>query len=81
MRLINVKTNQSLVEFHGEKTVFHNKFLEKEMQELGIPIPHGLRGLYDGKDCIYLYDKTFQKAFREVYYLTSIDPSTFHWQE
>lgn len=81
MRLVNVKTKKSVVEFQGDKTVFHNKYLEKEMKEMGIPIPHGLRGQYEGKDCVYLEDTTFQRAFREVYYVTSVDVRQFHWEE
>lgn len=80
-RLVNRHTNQSIVEFQENKTIFHNKFLENEMRSIGILIPHGLRGIYHGKDCIRLGDKEFQQAFREVYYLTSMNPETFEWLE
>lgn len=81
MKLVNKKNNQSIVEFSEEKTVFHNKFLEQEMRTLGIPIPHGLRGVFQGKDFIYLGDADFQKAFREVYYLVSMNHDQFQWLE
>lgn len=78
-RLVNVQTQQPIVEFEGEQTLIHNKFLKLEMQELGIPIPHGLRGVYHGKECVRLEDSEFQKAFQEIYYLTSMNPQTFRW--
>lgn len=80
-QLLNVHTRQPIIEFEGSKTHIHNKFLEHEMRTLGIPIPHGLRGIYHGKDCILLDDPEFQQAFQEVYYLTSMNPTTFKWSE
>lgn len=80
-RLVNVHTNQPLIEFEGDKTVIYNKYLEHEMRELGIPIPHGLRGVYHGKECVRLEDEEFQKAFKEIYYLTTMNRDTFHWSE
>ncbi len=81
MKLINVQTNQPIVDFQKDKVVFYSKFLEHEMHSLGIPIPHGLRSLFDGKDCIFLGDKNFQKAFKEVYFLTAMDSQLFEWRE
>ncbi len=80
-KLINIQTNQPIVEFEKEKTVIYSKFLENEMRELGIPIPHGLRGVYHGKECVRLEDEEFQKAFKEIYYLTTMNPETFQWLE
>ena len=80
MRLINKKNQKPIVEFRGTQTIFHSKFLEREMRELGILIPHGLRGSYHGKDCIYLGDTEFQQAFKEIYYLTYMNDSEFKWQ-
>ncbi len=81
MMLINRETNQPIIEFQGDKTIFHSKFLEKEMRSMGIPVPHGLRGVYHGKNCICLDDEEFQKAFKEIYYLTAMNPKTFQWRE
>ncbi|MCH9627833.1 MAG: hypothetical protein S4CHLAM2_14790 [Chlamydiales bacterium] len=81
MKLINTKTSQSLVEFEGDRTIFYNKYLEKEMRSIGIPVPHGMRGIYNGKECIRLEDAEFQQAFREIYYLTTMNPETFRWQD
>lgn len=78
MRLIHKQTNQPIVEFKEEEVVFHNKFLEHEMRSIGILIPHGLRGIY-GKDCVRLDDEEFQKAFKEIYFLTTMDPEEFEW--
>jgi hypothetical protein len=81
MKLVNIKTAQTIVEFIGEKTLIHNKFLEEEMRILGIPIPDGLRGRYEGRDIIHLGEKRFQEAFKEIYYLTYMDVRGFHWKE
>lgn len=80
-KLINRHTKQPIVEFEENRTIIHNKFLEHEMRSLGILVPHGLRGIYKGKDCIRLEDEEFQKAFREIYYLTAMNPETFQWVE
>ena len=80
-KLVNKQTKQPIIEFEGEKTIIHNRFLEHEMRNIGIPIPHGLRGVYQGKDCIRLEDKEFQKAFQEIYYLTAMNPTLFQWLE
>ena len=81
MRLVNVTTKKPIVEFEREEVLFHNKYLEREMRLLGIPIPHGLRGVYDGADYVFLGDRSFQQAFREVYYTTSMDQNDFRWVE
>ena len=81
MRLINTLTAKPLVEFSEDQTVIHSKFLEREMRLMGIPVPHGLRGMYHGKECIRLEDEDFQKAFMEIYYLTAMNPETFRWED
>lgn len=81
MRLVNKKSNHPLVEFSKGQTIFYNRFLEQEMRSMGIPIPHGLRGVYHGKDAIFLGEPDFPKAFREVYFFVAMDPETFHWEE
>jgi len=79
MQLINRKTQIPIVEFQKRKTIFHNRFLESEMRTLGILIPHGLRGVFNGKDYVYFGEEDFQRAFREVYYLTSMNTDLFRW--
>jgi len=81
VKLINKQTGQPVVEFGKETVLFHNKFLEREMRALGILIPHGMRGIYYGKDCIRLGEEGFDKAFKEIYYITMMDPEIFEWTE
>ncbi|NGX54321.1 MAG: hypothetical protein K1000chlam4_01047 [Chlamydiae bacterium] len=45
---------------------------------MGIPIPHGHRGTFNGRDCVFLDDDYFQRAFKEIYYPQAMDPVTFH---
>lgn len=78
-RLINKRTQQPIVEFTQGKATFHSRFLENEMRSIGINIPHGLRGIYHGKDTVRLDDIEFEKAFQEIYFLTTMDPTTFEW--
>lgn len=81
MRLINRQNGKPLVEFKKERTIFYSKFLELEMKRLGISIPHGMRAFFEGKDSILYGDPHFQEAFKEVYYLTSINHDLFKWEE
>lgn len=80
MKLVNVNTNQPIVEFQEDgRILIYSKFLEHEMRSIGITIPPGLRSLYNGKDCVRLGDEEFQRAFKEVFYLTAMNPNIFHW--
>lgn len=81
MQLINKSTSQPLVEFKGANTIIHSRFLEHEMRSIGIPVPHGLRGVYHGKECVRLEDDDFQSAFKEIYYPTVMNPKLFEWRE
>ena len=80
MHLINLETNEIVIEFNESGTVFHSSLLEKEMERMGIAIPHGMRGSYHGKDLIHLGDPDFERAFKEVYYLTYLSSKPFAWQ-
>ena len=81
MRLVNIHTHRSIVAFEDKATRIFNKFLEREMKSMGIPIPPGMRGLYEGRDVVYLGDREFQRAFKEIYYITSMDSRIFKWQD
>lgn len=81
MRLVNLQSNKPIVEFRGDEVVFHNKFLEKEMRLLGIPIPNGLRGDFEGQDTVYLESKNFQRAFKEIYYPVAMGSHLFRWTD
>lgn len=80
MQLIHKETNQALVEFKENEVIFHSRILENEMKFMGIPIPTGLRSHYSGKDCIFLGEDKFAEAFKEIYYLTSMNPKLFFWK-
>jgi len=77
---VNKQTDQPLVEFIEGQTLFHSRYLEREMRTLGIPIPPGSRSLFNGQDTIYLGDDQFQKAFKEIYYETLMDRTLFKWE-
>lgn len=81
MRLVNKQTEKTLVEFVDGRALIYNKFLEGEMRAIGISIPPGLRGVYNGKDCIRLGDDEFQKAFKEIYYITEMNSAMFRWED
>lgn len=80
MQLIHSETNQALVEFNENGIIFHSRILENEMRFMGIPIPVGMRSHYSGKDCIFLGEEKFVDAFKEIYYLTNMNPKTFIWK-
>lgn len=81
MKLVNKQTKLPLVDFRESQVIFYNRFLEHEMEILGIAIPEGMRSYFNGKDYIFLGDEEFERAFKEVYYLTTIDPDVFGWQK
>ena len=80
MNLVSVTTNQTLVEFHDHKPIFHNKYLEKEMKEIGIVIPDFLRGDFQGRAVIKLDDDLFNRAFKDVFYPLHMDSSKYQWR-
>ncbi len=80
MHLINLETGEVVIEFKKDGAIFYNTLLEKEMKQMGIAIPHGLRGSYHGKDLIHLGDPDFERAFREIYYLTYLSHKQFAWK-
>lgn len=80
MRLINKKTAKPLVEIHQGQVRFYSEFLEKQMQLMGIEIPHGLQVQYAGKTHVLLGDPLFARAFREIYYIHYMDASQFRWE-
>ena len=68
MKLVNIKTNLVVVEFHNGKATFYDRILASEMEEAGIPIPHQFQAEYGGKQAILFGDEYFEKAFKEIYY-------------
>lgn len=80
MKLINIKTGFVVVEFVNGKAEFHDRFLEKEMEETGILIPPAFAPSFENKEVIFLTDPLFEKAFMEVYYPLCIANAVYRWQ-
>jgi hypothetical protein len=81
MKLIHIKSGFVVAEYQGEKTMIHDRVLEKEMTIRGVMIPSGLRPDYGGKIAVRLNDKEFQKAFKELYSTQAFNPKSYHWEE
>ncbi len=79
MKLVNTKSGFVVVEYQGDKIIFHDRMLEKEMQVRGIVIPPALRCEYGGKSSVRLNEKEFQKAFKEVYCKQAFSPQSYEW--
>jgi hypothetical protein len=80
MKLVNVKSKFVVAEYQGDKTVFHDRMLEKEMTVRGIVIPPALRSEYGGKASVRLNEKEFQKAFKEIYCKQAFNPQSYQWE-
>lgn len=82
MKLVNIQTGYTVVEFLDDGTVqFNDRFLEAEMKELGILIPPSLSESFEGKEFVYFGDPLFKRAFKEVYYPYSISTSIYKWEK
>ena len=81
MKLVNFKTKCVLVEFHNDRAIFHDRFLERQMKLRGIAIPPHLREQYEQKTFVKLNDPLFQKAFKEIYYPTYLSSRSYEWRE
>src|SRR6266404_5245436 len=81
MQLVNVQSGFIVVEYKGEKTIFHDPFLEDSMRKQGIIIPPAFRKDFSDKSIIRLNDVNFQKAFKEIYYPLSFNQQTFQWKD
>jgi hypothetical protein len=77
VKLVNKKTGFVVVEFLEGKAIFHDRFLEPEMRESGIAIPHELKPEFENKDRVLLEDPLFEKAFKEIYYRFYIPHSIY----
>ena len=81
MKLVNLKSGFIVVEYKGEKTIIHDRVLEKEMTVRGVIVPPALRSEYAGKAAVRLSDKEFQKAFKELYSAQAFNAKNYHWEE
>ena len=80
MKLINVKSGFVVVEYQGNKTIFHDRMLEKEMTVRGVIIPPPLRSEYGGKSSVRLDEIEFQKAFKDVYCKQAFNSQAYQWE-
>ncbi len=81
MKLVNQNTHFVVVEYQGDKTIFHDKYLEKAMSMVGIRIPDFLIENFGNQSVIKRTDDQFQKAFKEVYYPLVYNTKNFKWVE
>lgn len=81
MKLINNKSGYVVAEYQGEKTVIHDRILEKEMTIRGVIISPALRSEYGGKATVHPNEREFQKAFKELYFTRVFNPKNYHWEE
>jgi hypothetical protein len=81
MKLVNNRTGFVVVEFKNGTPIFHDRFLEAEMNEKGIAIPSNHRAEFFGKDTIYPDDPQFQQAFSEIYVPLTIASYHYQWQD
>jgi hypothetical protein len=81
MKLIYKNTNQVIIEFINNKPVFHDKFLEKEMNHDGIIIPPAMAKNFKDKKVVFPNDDLFQKAFSEIFIPMSMNNSDFEWKK
>jgi hypothetical protein len=81
LKLIHRKTQFVVAEYLGEKTIIHDRILEKEMSVRGVSIPAPLKGEFNGKESVRLRDKEFQKAFKEIYSPRAFNSKSYTWEE
>lgn len=81
MKLVNKDTKGVVVEFTDSKIIFHDRFLEAEMSENGITVPTALQKEYGNKEIVFVEDSEFLKAFKEIYYPSSMNPNVFQWED
>lgn len=79
MKLVNLKTNTTLVEFRESDTEIHDSVFNKEMIEHGIIIPHFLKNQYNNQTTVKKTDILFQKAFKEIYYRFELSSDQYRW--
>ena len=88
VRLVNILKNTNVVTFanglQGRASFsIQYKHLEIIMKTIGIDVPEGERANYSfvgEKRRIKLEDKNFGKAFYEIYYKRSMNPTDFQWK-
>ncbi len=81
MKFVNSQNGFVILEVKKEGDIlFYDEILEEEMREMGIQIPPHLRKEFEGQEVIYLKDKAFLKAFKEVYCQMVFNPAIYEWK-
>ena len=81
MKLINIETQDVVVEFKGEETIIYDSFMKAELKRYGIIIPVSYRSFFQVKSMILLGQKSFQKAFKEIYCPRILNKEKYEWRE
>lgn len=79
MKLIDVRSKETVVELNENGPRFPSEIMEWDMMHNGIAIPPYLQSEYDGKFIVFLDDPLFQKAFREIYFEFRMDHDNYQW--
>lgn len=79
--LVNQETGFIVAEYNDSTTIFHDRYLQAEIEETGVSIPTFLQTEYGGKNIVRTTDELFQKAFREVYVKFNRDTTKYKWEE
>lgn len=82
MRLVNLKTGDTLISFTaGKQPEIKNAVLAGTLRSFGIAIPLYLRPQYGNRLHVLMEDPDFERAFKEVYYTHCMDRDLFQWIE
>ncbi|MGM0440529.1 MAG: hypothetical protein ACQEP8_05405 [Chlamydiota bacterium] len=81
MRLVDVTSGKTIVDFQEGNIAFGDGFLKKDMQVNGVSIPDAIKAKYDGQSSVKLDDHKFEKAFKEVYYQLNMNHKIYQWQD
>lgn len=83
MKLVDPKTDRVIIEFKDNTVKFHSPFLEKILRDEGVPIPPGMRSLFNGKEIVFVDDPLFEQAFIKVFWPFYMDSvyATYEWRD
>jgi hypothetical protein len=80
MKFIHRKSGFVVAEYCGEETVIHDRILAEEMSVGGVAIPPVLEEEFNGKHTVFLSDKEFQRAFKQVYCPQVFNLKHYSWE-
>lgn len=70
-----------IVHIEDGAIIFMEERLKNIMQKYGIQIPPGQRKDFEGKSVVYLQDRLFERAFREVYFHLQMPKDLYVWNQ